>query len=216
MTKKELRGQIRQKAAELTASYRDAASAGIASRLVLFPWFQQVETIFIYVSMCSEPATEMLIDTALGMGKRVLVPRCLSAGVMEAVEISHRDELLPGHYGILEPAPGLPVVDGYQIDLAVIPCMSADRGGGRLGHGAGYYDRFLRGLSCYKVCLCFEALLSDKIPMEETDICMDRVVTEKQIYNCRLERHRPYPEAEEGESGGRAGFIQRIRGLFRN
>ena len=51
-----------------------------------------------------------------------------------------------------------------------------------MGHGVGYYDRFLVDRRCKKVCLCYESLLSDQIPMDAHDIPMDAVVTEEAIY----------------------------------
>ncbi len=217
MEKKELRAMIREKNKNLTSEYRAQANAGIATRFLLYPVFQQVDSIFCYVNMETEPDTRTIIETAWQMGKMVTVPRCLPGPEreMEAVQITSWDDLEAGTMGILEPKAGLPVIDGYKIALAVIPCMSADRWGGRLGHGAGYYDRWLAGQSMYKYCLCYEALLSDNIPMDQNDIKMDRIFTEDKIYNPKAQSDDTLGEIARDvkESGGIAGFFRNLFGI---
>ena len=216
MEKKELRAMIREKNKNITDEYRAQANAGIATRFLLYPVFQQVESIFCYVNTDMEPDTRTIIETAWQMGKMVTVPRCIpgSDSEMEAVEIKSWDDLEPGTLGLMEPKQGLPVVDGYKIALAIIPCVSADRWGGRLGHGAGYYDRWLKGQSMYKYCLCFEGLMSEHIPMDEHDIRMDRIFTEDKIYNPKAQNDDSLSEIvrDVEKSGGIAGFF---KGLFK-
>lgn len=202
--KQQQRMEIRQRAAALTEEERSRADKNMTARLLQFPGFLQAETVFIYVSLPGEPDTEELIDAALAMGKHVLVPRCLPEYKMEAVSIHSRKELECGHYGIQEPPAQLPAADPEEVDLAVIPCVSADRSGGRLGHGAGYYDRYLQGLSCSKLCLCYEALLLKRVETEDTDIRMDRIVTDEQIYHCRREQ-----TAEEQKEKRGLGWIRK-------
>ena len=101
---------------------------------------------------------------------------------MEAVEIHSMEELIPQTYGILEPRKELPSSTDWCFDLSLIPCVMADQRGGRLGHGAGYYDRFLEKSRGKKLCLCFSWLLYDKIPMEKTDIHMDALLTEEAYF----------------------------------
>lgn len=191
MGKQEKRQEIREKREALPIDYREQASAGIAERLLMQPVFHQAERIFCYVSTEEEPSTWKILNAALRMGKQLSVPRCIPGRhEMEAVRIRSLTELEPGILGILEPRQGLPVIDAYRLELAIIPCISADRYGGRLGHGAGYYDRFLRGLRIQKYCLCFEALLSEQIPMYENDVRMDHVLTEKRIYPAFFGKYR--------------------------
>ena len=75
----------------------------------------------------------------------------------------------------------MPPEEGTEIpgpDLILVPCVTATPNGVRLGHGAGYYDRFLAEHSAKTVCLCFGALLRGDLPAEETDIPVDLVITE--------------------------------------
>ena len=148
------------------------------------------------------------------MGKTVTVPRCISMedSRMEAVQIKSWDDLEAGTMGILEPKQGLPVIDGYKIALAVVPCVTADRWGGRLGHGAGFYDRWLKGQSMYKYCLCYEELLSDRVPMDQNDIKMDRVFTEDKIYNPRAQSDDSIQEAMK--EAGSISIFSAIKSFF--
>ena len=56
--------------------------------------------------------------------------------------------------------------------------MAATPNGIRLGHGAGYYDRFLAEHPGKTVCLCFRKLLRSDLPAEDTDISMDLVISD--------------------------------------
>ena len=74
------------------------------------------------------------------------------------------------------------LIQPEAIDFAFIPCISCDRSGRRLGHGGGYYDRYLEKTHCVKAALCREELLVDEIPVEEHDLRMDFVISEKGCY----------------------------------
>ena len=74
---------------------------------------------------------------------------------------------------------GCPILSKEKIDMAVIPCVSADREGRRLGHGAGFYDRFLDGVTFPKILVCYKELMMDQVPTEEHDILMDQVICDE-------------------------------------
>ena len=100
---------------------------------------------------------------------------------MEAVRIQSPDDLESGSYGIREPRSSCEEqCRPEDLDLGIIPCMSAWKDGRRLGHGAGYYDRFLARCKCPKMILCFEKMMDNRIEMDEHDIYMDVVVTENE------------------------------------
>ena len=77
-----------------------------------------------------------------------------------------------GHQGVLVPV--------EEIDAVLVPCVAFDRSGGRCGHGAGYYDRFLSQLSPQipKILIAFDAQEVEETALEPTDVRMDVVVTE--------------------------------------
>lgn len=180
MNKPELRRLCKAISRGLTAEYRRAASASIAGQLIAVPGFRSAGTVFVYLSMESEPDTAPILEAALSAGKRVCVPRSYAPPRMDAVRYTSREELRPGRYGIPEPPPAAAVIPAREIDFAVIPCVCASLNGARLGHGAGYYDAFLGPHPRIEtVCLCFGALLREDIPMSPSDIFIGQVISER-------------------------------------
>ena len=97
---------------------------------------------------------------------------------MLAVRINDFNNLIQGKFGILEPINFDETITANEIDLIIVPCLCAYLDGRRLGHGAGYYDRFLAGIDIEKtVCLCFDKMLCKDIPMTYHDVYMKRVFT---------------------------------------
>ena len=181
--KKMLRRRLRVLAERLAPEERRAADRAIAETVLASAAWKSARAVFVYVSMPDEPDTGALLDAALREGKAVYVPRCYPGRVMKAVRITTTEELAPGALGIPEPVDDRVCAASGEIELALVPCVSAARNGRRLGHGAGYYDRFLAGNPCRTMCLCYEALLCDEIPVDALDVSMDAVVSEKAIYS---------------------------------
>ena len=111
-------------------------------------------------------------------GKTLLLPRCLDTVRMTALPVASLDEPKPGTMGIPEPPLPKDGKEPPEPDLILVPCVAAAPNGVRLGHGAGYYDRFLAEHSGRTMCLCFRALLRADLPAEATDVPVDLVVTD--------------------------------------
>ena len=162
----------------LTPEYRREASREITRQVLALPEWKKAATVMAYWSLPTEPDTRELMETALREGKTLLLPRCLDAARMAALPVKSLDEAKPGAMGIPEP-PMPESTDGIpEPDLILVPCVAASPGGIRLGHGAGYYDRFLTEHSGETACLCFRALMRADLPAEETDVPVDLVVTD--------------------------------------
>lgn len=195
---------LRKKAMEIrggiSKEQREKWDAAMYSGIFSSSFFLEAETIFTYVSMKEEPDTGGIIETSWRMGKKVFVPRCIPGKErrMEAVEIASWEELSPGTMGIWEPKKAVEGRKERSFSLMLIPCIMADKRGGRLGHGAGYYDRFLASAEGVKLCLCYEALLYSKVPMEEKDIFMDYVLTEEGMISCKAKS--AYPSGEDSQN----------------
>jgi len=176
--KERIRQEIRTVNEGLTDEYRREASAEITRRVLELPAWKQAKTVMAYSSMPQEPDTRALMDTALREGKTLLVPRVVDGTSMVALPVTDPDAMEPGMLGIAVPAMPDGPVKVPAPDLILVPCMAASPGGIRLGHGAGYYDRFLEAYSGTTVCLCFQTQLRADLPAEPTDIPMDYVITD--------------------------------------
>ena len=175
--KKSLRAAMLARQKALSSDYVQAASDDIQSQLLSSALYQNAESIFTYISMPQEPSTDRIILQAFADGKRVYVPKCVH-GRMLSVRISDMRDLRSGAYGIPEPVDCTETKTADELDLIIVPCVAASPDGRRLGHGAGYYDRFLGGTAEKTVCLCFRALLRADIPAEETDIVTELFISD--------------------------------------
>ena len=183
--KKALRARCREIVKGLSPEYIEEASKKITNLVVKTDAYRDAKTIFCYMSMGGEPVTDAIIEGALEDGKRVGIPLCVGPHEMIVKEYRHGDELARGSFGIREPLAEATEIAADEFDLAIVPCVACSKDGRRIGHGAGYYDRFLSVSGFNKIALCFEKLLTDDIPLEETDVHMDGVATEDAIYGTR-------------------------------
>lgn len=188
MTKREEKNQLRRLLLEqmraLPPAYCRKADKAIYRHVAALPAYQTARTICVYVGMAHEIDTKPLIKRMLAGGKRVGVPLCVGKGVMEIREIGGLDELQPGTWGILEPAPDAPLLQPDEIDLGLIPCVSGNEEGQRLGYGGGFYDAYLAKAPFLRVLLCRKAMMTAPIPLEPHDAMMDVVVSEDGAVYC--------------------------------
>ena len=82
------------------------------------------------------------------------------------------------------PQKTLPVITPQpeQAPLCLVPGLAFDRKGGRLGYGAGYYDRFLAAYPfLLKIGCALTPFLTDCVPTEPTDQRLDGIATESSL-----------------------------------
>ncbi len=181
--KKELRRRVRAQERELSPRYKEQSAAAIAGLVCALPDYRDADTVFCFAGTAREIDTRAILSDALAKGKRLCLPLCMSEpGIMELRAVESLDQMVPGAYGILEPAPECPHLMPDEVDFAVLPCLSCSRAGHRLGQGGGYYDRFLAAYRGSAVLLCREQLLREDIPVEPHDMPVPWVVTENGLY----------------------------------
>ena len=125
--------------------------------------------------------TRPLIGWCAAAQKTVVLPVVTSfdpdAPAMEHRVFTEPDALVQNRWGLFEPVHGARI-ENAAIDLIIVPAFGADCRGHRIGHGAGFYDRFLADVSATTIVLAFDACLIDRVPNEPHDIPADYVVSE--------------------------------------
>lgn len=182
MNKSIQREEIRKKLKLLNPAYCQTADSMITASILKLPEYQNASCIFCYISVGREVNTRPVIYDAWASGKRVAVPRCTGKGIMELFEIHSYNDLEDGSYHIPEPGNSCTPVTASEVGFAIIPCLACDRSKNRLGHGDGYYDRYLENASFPVAALCREKLLLDQVCIESHDQTVDMVITEAAIY----------------------------------
>ena len=138
-----------------------------------------------------EVDTFRIIERALADGKAVAVPRCVpGTRQMEFYRINSVEELAPGTFGVLEPIPGVhELLHDFSDSLCIVPALSYDWHGYRLGYGKGYYDRFLSKYEGVMIGICYSDCVQRKLPHGRFDRPVELLVTER--YLRRTAAHRP-------------------------
>jgi len=163
----------------------------IAAALRILPEYAAAKSVLFYVSAkANEVDTHALIQEALEKGVRVLVPATdFDNHVLKIAEILAMQELVPGRFGLLEPAPDqLRIRTAEDADVIIVPGVAFDRKCRRVGFGGGYYDRLLSGRRSPAVALAYEGQLMERAPVDAHDVPVDLLVTERAVYRAEKSR----------------------------
>ena len=182
MTKGELRKTLLHRLRQQKEEARRRSSEAIWRKVLRLTAFRRATTVCCYVALPYEVQTRRMIEAMLEEGKRVVVPvvrpRTKRLWLSE-VRALDRD-LAPGAFGVSEPVPSArrPVPE-RELDLVFVPGLAFDRRGHRLGHGHGYFDRFLARLPAATptVGLAYRFQLVDRLPVDPHDRTVQTVLT---------------------------------------
>ncbi|KAH9833197.1 5-formyltetrahydrofolate cyclo-ligase [Rhodofomes roseus] len=199
--KKALRKAMATRLRSLPVSDVQQQSRMIADRVLASPHFARSQCVSCYLSMPSgEVDTTSLVSAILRSGKTLFVPKIDTArdGAMDFLQVYGEEDLRSfpsGTWGIKEPTYEWNGVqrrsamdDGTELDLILLPGVAFDRSMLRLGHGKGYYDRFLSSHTAAKsakgqrkpllvaLALREQILEAGQVPTAPHDWTMDVIV----------------------------------------
>jgi 5-formyltetrahydrofolate cyclo-ligase len=182
VSKDKIRKEIISRLRDQPPRLREDRSLVVQNKLIARPEFDSARVVMSYLALPTEVETSLINGTALGMGKRVVVPFIdEKSDIMVAVVLRTIDNLVDGLYGIRVPS-GVPEkVAMEEIDLIVVPALAYDKKNMRLGRGKGYYDRFLsqKDLSSAKtIGIAFSSQLVEELPSGPNDRPVSLVLTD--------------------------------------
>ena len=187
--KRELRKRFRTIRKELGEEGRAAADAGIEANLLALREFSEAEVLLPYLDFGPEVRTRGIIEAAWAAGKVVALPWCVpGTREMRWYRVTSFDALVRSNLGVEEPVPAdenEQLLGTGQRMLALVPGLTFDVAGYRLGYGGGFYDTFLAGFDGVSVGLCREVQLSEDLRsggiIDEHDLPAPLVVTEGRV-----------------------------------
>lgn len=179
-----LKAAARAEAAASRARAHAANPLAGETLAALFPasWIRSGTVVAGYAPFRTEIDPRPLMRRLERLGARLALPVTPASGVDGPLAFRAFDRSRPlaaGRYGIPEPDEDCAACEP---DVVLVPLLAFDRLGGRLGYGAGWYDRTLAALRATRVIaavgLAFSRQEVARAPSGAHDRPLDAVCTE--------------------------------------
>lgn len=165
---------LKKESKRVASSYKNRLNSDIIKLIRLY----KVKNLLIFIPMPTEPNLIML-RRKLAKKCTIFVPFMVDKS-LKMVKL--RLPLFVSKFGIKEARDS----NAYKkkIDMAIVPVIAVDTNMARVGHGAGFYDRFFDSLG-YRPVVVFVSIkdmyINDKI-CDAHDICADFYITPTKKY----------------------------------
>lgn len=174
----------------MTEEERRAYSRTICQTLISLPEIRLAKRIMTYSASPYEADLSDLHDFLNRNGQIPAYPVCSDPdgphgpGFMEAFQPkSEQTPFLEGAYGIKVPdLQDCIILLPEELDLVLVPLVAFSVNGARLGHGAGYYDRYLaRCPQAKRIAVAFDEQELPAVATDKFDVPMDLIVTQSRV-----------------------------------
>jgi 5-formyltetrahydrofolate cyclo-ligase len=172
-----LRQEMLAKRNSLSEAERKEKSDAIMEKLFEEHHFREAKCVSFYMPIGNEVDTRQMIARSVAAGKGVLLPAVASDHHLELRKFESFENMKKGRFAIMEPiSEERPDEDPHVIILPGVAfglCMH------RLGYGKGYYDRLLARLPSFRIGICFDLQVLERLPRHSDDQRMNMIITEK-------------------------------------
>lgn len=173
--KSQLRAEMRAVRKAIAPEERMRIDAALCEKVCALPQFKDAAVLFGYLSFGAEVETRGIIERAWREGKEVVLPRCTGPREMRWFRVTDFEGLEKSSIGVEEPR----IDEDLEVNpadcssaLALVPGLTFDEAGFRLGYGGGFYDAFLAQFPGVSAGLCrFVQKADDLTALGVIDVC---------------------------------------------
>ena len=188
--KKKLRQQYEALRASLSTQERELCEYTIMEHICSYEVYNSSNIICSFVSVGSEVLTKQLNDRILKSGKILCLPHIIGTRKIEMIVVTRDTTFVVNKYGINEPI-GQPIELAHEVNaLCIVPLLSYDTFGHRLGYGGGFYDVFLQEhQQMLTLGIAFSKQFSEtELPYEEHDVLLDMIINEHGLHQSEKKK----------------------------
>ena len=186
-----LRKEYLKKRRELDRTIALSHGAAITRTVCGLDPVSKADRICAYRSYDNEPDISGLLD--IFPSRKIYFPKVTGKGTMNFHLFKRSDAFVPGYKGIPEPDGTTPILSPEDLrsglTVFLMPGVAFAPDGNRIGTGGGYFDRYLarlrslEGADTVFIGIAYQdQICANGWTAEPTDIRMDYIVTEKNIY----------------------------------
>jgi 5-formyltetrahydrofolate cyclo-ligase len=158
----------------------DGARAGAeAAAALILPHIPPSAVVGLYLALPQELDPAPLVEALHARGQALAMPHLYDLRTMRFRAWTPGDPIERGPMRLRQPLPEAPE---RAPDLIVTPLLGFDRKGGRIGHGAGHYDRaFAQFPGARRLGLAWSVQELCSVPRDPWDVAVHAVVTEREF-----------------------------------
>lgn len=176
--KSALRRRLRAQRADHVAALGSvkARAAAEAAAALMLAYVPPGAIVSLYLALQDELDPDALIAGLHARGHPLALPTLLDSTTMRFLAWSPGEPLERGPMRLRQP---LPSAAPRAPDLIVTPLLGFDRGGGRIGYGAGHYDRaFQQFPGAHRIGFAWAMQEVERVPRDPWDVPVHAVITE--------------------------------------
>ena len=185
MNKKYLRNHFKKKRQEFSAKELESISKQVRLQLTNhFEFKNKLVNLFLPIDRFNEIDLSLLIDDIQELGGKV----CLNKSDFKSNSItphlySELSHIQTNVYGIPEPIECSEIPLNH-IDFVIVPLLTFDQNGHRVGYGKGFYDGFLASFDSNTLFIgvCHFDEPSNIADLSKHDVPLHYIITPKKIY----------------------------------